>query len=580
MSDNKKGISRRAFLQGAVVGTAGLAVTSMLGGCSSGESKKETTTSSEKKSTVTEEPPWLGKEPEISDNDVEATVSADVVVVGAGLAGVAATRSASEEGATVIVFEKASGPQCRSGDFAVINGEIQARWGRDNFDTDILVDRLMDEMSYFPKRTILSRWAKESAKVFSWYIGAKPDLYICPDSFTDIPDSEKDAFLYPWFYPLPEGYDWTKEKHPTYPTSVALGPNQSPVFEANWKKAEETGKVKAYWGHFVEKLIKEGDRVVGCYARNAKTGKYVKATAKKGLILATGDYSSNQEILDYYCPQVRRNGVPNMWPNKDVEGNPTNTGDGLKLGAWIGAAIQENHAPMIHWMGVAVTRTSPFLRLNLHGKRFMNEDMPGQQVENQIEGQPGRKIWQFWDSKWLEQIPKFQPQHGGVCYVREKPKNLEIMGVSGFVTQADLDKAVEEGQVLKADTIEELLDKIGEINKENALASIKRYNELAKAGKDEDFGKPASRMFPLENPPFYAASSGVASMLVCCGGLVSDEECHVYSKEGKIIPGIYVAGNIQGSRYAVQYPIAIKGVSHSLCLFYGYIAGKNAVKQI
>ncbi|WP_018306545.1 FAD-binding protein [Desulfitobacterium hafniense] len=579
--DNKKTeMSRRAFLKGAAASTAGIAVAGMLGGCSPTEPSAPAAGTPAEEPVTSGKLPWLGPEPQIADSDVEATVNVDVIVVGAGLSGVAATRAASEEGAAIVVFEKASGPQCRSGDFALINGEIQARWGRDNFDTDILVDHEMDEMSYYPKRPILSKWAKGNAEVFSWYIGAKPDLHICPDSFTDIPDSGAKSFLYPWFYPLPKAYDWTKEKHPTYPTSVALGPDQSPVLAANWEKAEGTGKVKPYWGHFVEKLIMDGDRVVGCYARNAETGKYVKATATKGLILASGEYSSNPDILNYYAPAVNRAGVKNMWPNKDVEGNPTNTGDGLKMGAWIDAAIQEHHAPMIHWMGVRGSGTSPYLRLNLEGKRFMNEDMPGQQVENQIEGQPGRKIWQIWDSAWLDQIASFIPGHGSVCYVGKNPKNFVVSGSSGIVNQDDLDAAVEKGQVLKADTIEGLLDLIGELDKKTALASIKRYNELAKAGKDEDFGKVASRMFPLEKGPYYAGSSGVATMLVCCGGLVSDEDCHVYNNEGKIIPGIYVAGNIQGSRYAVQYPIAIKGISHSLCLYYGYVAGKNAVKQI
>ena len=72
----------------------------------------------------------------------------------------------------------------------------------------------------------------------------------------------------------------------------------------------------------------------------------------------------------------------------------------------------------------------------------------------------------------------------------------------------------------------------------------------------------------------------LAPMLVCIGGLESDEECHTYDEDRNIIPGLYVAGNIQGNRLTVQYPISLKGVSHSLALFYGYVAGKNAVHQI
>ncbi len=593
MSTTKKGLSRRDFVKGAAVTAAAVAGSSILAGCAGKVVTEETTApvsaeSTEVQAAMTGTNPqangnltWLGEESKISNADVESEVSAEVVIVGCGLAGTLAARSAAEEGATVIVIEKAGAPVCRSGDFAVIDGNTQATWGRVGiFDHDMIADHEMDEQCYFPKRAIYKKWADGCGEVFDWFIGALPELYICPDSFSDIPDENKDAFLYPSFYPLPEKYDWTKERYPTYPTTVTLGPSQQPVVMANWQKAIDSGKVTPYWGHFAEKLIMDGEKVVGVYARNAETGKYIKATATKGLILATGEYSSNKEMVGYYAPEVILNEVPSMWMNLDVEGNPTNTGDGLKMGVWINAAIQQHHAPMIHYMGVTGIGTSPYLRLNTLGKRFMNEDVPRQQDQNQFEGQPGRTIFTFWDSAWTEQLQYFQPQHGSANYVRDAlPKNLNIMSTTGIVSPDAVEAAVGKG-ILKADTIEGLLDQIEGIDKEAALASIARYNQLAKAGKDEDFGKPASRMFALENPPYYAAQSGMSAMLVCCGGLVSDEDCHVYSNEGKIIPGIYVAGNIQGSRYAVAYPIALRGVSHSLTMFYGYVAGKNVVAGV
>ena len=111
-------------------------------------------------------------------------------------------------------------------------------------------------------------------------------------------------------------------------------------------------------------------------------------------------------------------------------------------------------------------------------------------------------------------------------------------------------------------------------------------NRKAKAGSAEDFGKPARRMFALENPPYYACQWGTTSMLVCVGGLESDENCHTFTEEDPaspkrdIIKGLYVCGNVQGSRYAVEYPICMRGISHSLCVYYGYIAGKNCVAGV
>ena len=87
-------------------------------------------------------------------------------------------------------------------------------------------------------------------------------------------------------------------------------------------------------------------------------------------------------------------------------------------------------------------------------------------------------------------------------------------------------------------------------------------------------------MGALENGPFYADKFTTALLLVCIGGLESDEDCHTFDADRNVIPGLYVAGNIQGNRFATEYPIGLKGVSHSMAMYYGYVAGKNALKDI
>lgn len=592
----KKGISRRDFLKGSAAG-ASLAALGLFSACSDASDSTTagttaaTTAAGETTSAAANVPqpadgelPWLGQEPEINDSDIVTEIEADVIVVGAGLAGVAAARSAAEEGAAVVVFEKANGPQCRSGEYAVINGSLEARWGRDNMDVEEIVDHHMVECGYKCKRSIMNRWAHEGADVFNWFIEAKPDLYICDTTRSEVPDENAGCFLVPIFHPLPEEYNYKEEKFPVYPTSVELKPDQSPVVNANMEKALADGAIPFY-GHFVEKLIMENGRCVGLLARDAATGKYVKATASKGVILATGDYASNKEILKYYCPDVVENNIMELWFNMDVEGRPTNQGDGLKLGKWAGAQIQQCHAPMIHHMGggagpdgVGVMGIAGFLHLNRAGERFMNEDIPGQQLENQLELQPGQFSYQFFDDGWREQIAHMPAGHGVACYYDESaPKNNETY--RNYKNQAQLDKAVEEGRCFKADTLEELVAML-DLDQEKALKSIERYNELANAGYDDDFGKPSKRLFPLDKAPYYAVKFDLAPMLVCVGGLESDEQCHTYDEDRNIIPGLYVAGNIQGNRFSFEYPISLKGVSHSMALFYGYVAGKNAVNQI
>ena len=540
---------------------------------------------------------WLGTEPEIDESKVAKTVDVDVAVVGCGIAGVAACRSVAEDGGLVAAFEKADGPQCRSGEYAVINGKVQAKWGRDTWtreQIDDIIDSHMVESTYRCKRSIMSKWAHNIGDAFDWWVEANPDLYYAETTRSAIPDESADNFIIPIFYPLPEHYDWKQERFPCYPTSVEFKPDQHVTIEANMQKAIDTGNVQTFYGCFVEKLIMENGRCVGLYARDAATGEYIKCNASKGVILSTGDYSQNTKMLKHFCPEVIENNIQCLFTNVDVEGNFTNQGDGIQLGMWAGAQVQQSHAPMIHHMGggadlagVGVMGNAGFLNLDLNGKRFMNEDLPGQQLENQIELQKNRESWQIFDSSWPEQLPYMPAAHGGACYYEdyasedEGPKNNTTY--RNYKSPYQLEAAVADGRAVKADTLEELMAKIypdDTAAQQTALDSIQRYNELAKAGYDEDFHKPASRMWAVENGPFYADKFTTALLLVCIGGLESDEDCHTFDADRNVIPGLYVAGNIQGNRFATEYPIGLKGVSHSMAMYYGYVAGKNALKDI
>ena len=548
-------------------------------------------------SSASSDEDWLGTEPEIDESKVTKTVDVDVAVVGCGIAGVAAVRSIAEDGGKVAAFEKADGPQCRSGEYAVINGKVQAKWGRNTWtreQIDEIVDSHMVESTYRCKRSIMSKWAHNIGDAFDWWVEANPELYYAETTRSAIPDENANNFLIPIFYPLPENYDWKQERFPCYPTSVEFLPNQSVTVNANMQKAVDTGNVDTFYGCFVEKLIMEDGRCVGLYARDAATGEYIKCNAAKGVILSTGDYSQNTKMLQHFCPEVIENNIQCLFTNVDVEGNFTNQGDGIQLGMWAGAQVQQSHAPMIHHMGggadlsgVGVMGNAGFLNLDLNGKRFMNEDLPGQQLENQIELQKNRESWQIFDSNWPQQLPYMPAAHGGACYYEdyaseaEGPKNNPTY--RNYKSPYQLEAAVADGRALKADTLEDLVAQMypdDTAARQTALESIQRYNQLAKDGYDEDFHKPASRMWAVENGPFYADKFTTALLLVCIGGLESDENCHTFDADRNVIPGLYVAGNVQGNRFATEYPIGLKGVSHSMAMYYGYVAGKNAMQEI
>lgn len=590
-------VTRRNFLSGAALvsaaiagaGLAGCAPQSAAPAASSSSAGEALGATGAANSTVgfdgTGTLPWLGEAPAISDDQVEEELTADVVVVGLGAAGVPAARAAAEAGAKVVCLESSSHLNSVASDMAIFGGQTQAQWGRgDGFlDKKMVVNMHMEECSHHVSQSVISRYYDESGAALDWFVGASKNLYMAPESYAEIPTDAQANYMFPYMYPVPETYDYTKEDLPCYPTSVGFS-SLATVMADNLQAAVDAGAEVRYSTKGVELILNDEGAVAGIYAQAAGSDGYLKITAPS-VILATGDYLGNEDMMKFYAPECVENGINILSIDLDDEGNYTNVGEGHKMGAWAGAAIEQWHAPMIHHMGGGagadgrgVIGNNGYLWLNLRGKRFMNEDLPGQQLENQVELQPQRKAYQFFDASWPEQLAYFPAAHGVACIYRDEP--LPEYTASGLRinvrTPADIDAAVEEGRCLKADTIDELLGMIEGMDVETAKASIERYNELARAGEDTDFFKSSQRLFALENGPFYAAECGCALTLGNLGGLESDEDCHVYNTDRELIPGLYAAGATQGGRFAVQYPISLKGLSCGMCMVYGKIAGENA----
>jgi fumarate reductase flavoprotein subunit len=109
-------------------------------------------------------------------------------------------------------------------------------------------------------------------------------------------------------------------------------------------------------------------------------------------------------------------------------------------------------------------------------------------------------------------------------------------------------------------------------------ATVRRYNELARIGRDLDFGKRPDRLFSIDKPPYYAGKSGY-DLLAVLGGLNINWKLQPLDKDWEVIPGIYLAGNTMGNRFAVDYPTMCPGLSHGMAIHFGRIAGLNAALQ-
>lgn len=574
-------MSRRAFLglgaaAAVTAGAAGLA------GCAPAAPKQDAPVADQggdaAPSATNREPSFMTPPP--APTDVKETKDCDVLVIGLGLSGCCAARAASEAGAKVIGVEKQAqiGVIGMAGDFGIYGSKIQKDLGMELADKAEVVHQLMKDMTFRPNERLLNYWYDHSGEDFDWLVG-ESDYEVLKTS-ADMASGEKECVIRPKCFPVLEGYDRKSELFPYFNGSLTTEPSVGWCMESCQKVAEGNG-AELIFGVFAEQLVKDGSgRVTGAYIRDEK-GEYTQINASKGVVLCCGDISGNPDMLYYYVPWVE--GIAPFYPNVDVEGNVANTGDGHRMGMWAGGHMELGPlAPMTHHMGGALG-VDAFLQLNVRGERFMNEDIPGQNIQDQLSRQPEARSFQIIDSKWPEQLACQGTGHGYVNYFvpeDEADKWPAVVGdeMSASFTGYTTEKMFLDSVSFQADTIEDLAQQMG-LPVDAVKASVDRYNELAKKGVDEDFGKRADRLFPLENPPFYACEFGDAGMLVCMGGLECDLDLHVVDDQKNPIPGLYVAGNNMGGRYAVEYPVTEAGISLATAMTFGRLAGTNAAAQ-
>ena len=140
-----------------------------------------------------------------------------------------------------------------------------------------------------------------------------------------------------------------------------------------------------------------------------------------------------------------------------------------------------------------------------------------------------------------------------------------------------LDEALEESNVLTAQTVEGLAQKM-EAPVEAFKTTVARYNEMARNGKDLDFGKHPDRLTTIEKPPFYACKMETRYMVIL-GGLKVNTKLQVLDAERNAIPGLYAAGNVSGSFFGNMYPTTVPGLTHSRAWTFGRLAGLGAATE-
>jgi fumarate reductase flavoprotein subunit len=491
--------------------------------------------------------------PPIPPEDIKETFETDVVVAGAGTSGKAAALSAAEAGAKVIQIDKHTTYRWGGGLVAAIDSRLQREQGV-KIDKDEVILALMRYGANKPDQKLYRVWADNSGPVLDWLLEK-----------TDAGGIK--TVLYQW--PRPVRYDPKTEYYPDFPVGhmhtdgKIVGLHHKFALDIAQEHALKLGVDIRYRTPAVQLIRQQNGRVNGVIARDA-TGSYVQLNARKAVIVCTGDYGNNPRMMEKYCApaaEIARTSNIYMTRNEDLLNAPAplNVGDGHLMAMRIGAVMElPPHAPMSH-ATVGASGQNAFLRVNIDGERYENEDVPAQSTANSLEKQPGKRVWQVFDSKWESELP--------------------FMGVGlGTFSQAnDMVRTQIEEMTVKADTIRELAVKM-EVPVSTFEATIDRYNELARKGKDVDYGKRPDRLTTVDKPPFYA---GIIRqhILVVLGGLNTNPRFQPLDADRKVIPGLYLAGNTVGNRFAIDYPTMCIGLSHGFAWTSGRLAGLYAAAE-
>lgn len=531
-----------------------------------------------------EDPEWRTAPAAPDASEVVETYDCDVLVIGLGHAGCCALRAAAEAGASVAAFEDQEQDSLSflaGGQVGHINSEFLGSRGVPQVDTVEFLNDWQVRSNNRSNPGLIRNYATHAGACFDWLI----------DYLSD--EEKAEMTIRQW--PVSDTYKKDHSGIKCWVGTANTGSYQSTILQHCIDVATEAGG-KVFYGTAGYLLIQdESGAVVGAYGKRGDG--YVQVNAAKGVILATGDFSTNTSMCNDLLHEIvdllpADGAISCMGAGRD--------GQGIKMGYWAGGRLDPCMSTMdgAYWYPCDSPTdpigTTAALWINAEGRRYSNEGFGS----TELAGMPGAYqpegiISTVFDDNVEEQL-KAQPLgHMSYDYANTDFSSLRAQmdaayaagapasSIEGDNAAAGGDKATMGGATLvAADDFETLGTYLGYEGEalERFVATIERYNELCEKGVDEDFGKDAELMFPLKNPPYYGycGTKAIGVIMVTTSGLVVDEYSRVLGDDYRPISGLFAAGNASGCRFGWQYFTSIAGESLSIAQTQGMMAGEFA----
>lgn len=481
----------------------------------------------------------------VNGNAEDTEMKTDVVVVGAGSAGLSAAVSAAAAGAQVIVLEKmpfAGG----SSNYAegLFGAETnQQRLKAIHLSKDEAFKRAMEFNHWRANAALVRQTIDKSAETLEW-------LATMGIAFDPVNISPTEA---PSWHLVK---DWGGAHH-----GAAL-------IAALSAKAKELG-VKILYQTPGKELILDNGTVRGIKAATAK-GEVIQIHSK-AVVLATGGFPNSKEMINKWT----RFDAEKVFPTVPIK----KTGDGINMALAAGADSEGwglmlhpgTHGEGIKPLGPLYAVTwQPLLWVNKYGDRFANESIVTSfaLAGNAIDRQRDSFAWAIWDEETTRYLMEKGIDNGLGVLV---PIGTQLKGLPDEIKAAVAKKST---SVATGATIEELAQKIG-IPPEKLKSTVDAYNTFKETNHDDQFGKDAKDIQPVKNATFYAVKL-FPYFFVSLGGAKTSLNMEVIDKNDRPIPGLYAAGSDVGGQYGDTYTLWTSGFSFQFAASSGRIAGNHS----